>query len=116
VISALKLRRPDARGIILTGYGNIATAVNAVKLGAVDYLESPPMPTTSWRLCWRMRTDALSRRKIQCRLTACAGAHSAHLRIVRTQCLGNRAAAHMHRARCSGFWRKELRVSQPTSS
>ena len=41
VISALKHRRPDARGIILTGYGNIATAVNAVKLGAVDYLAKP---------------------------------------------------------------------------
>src|SRR5437764_4001939 len=38
VISALKRRRPDARAIVLTGYGNIATAVNAVKLGAVDYL------------------------------------------------------------------------------
>ena len=32
---------PDARGIVLTGYGNIATAVNAVKLGAVDYLAKP---------------------------------------------------------------------------
>jgi len=41
LISALKRRRPDARGIILTGYGNIATAVNAVKLGAVDYLAKP---------------------------------------------------------------------------
>jgi two-component system response regulator RegA len=41
VISALKRRRPDARAIILTGYGNIATAVNAVKLGAVDYLSKP---------------------------------------------------------------------------
>src|SRR5471032_1409913 len=41
VISALKRRRPDARGIILTGYGNIATAVNAVKLGAVYYLAKP---------------------------------------------------------------------------
>jgi two-component system response regulator RegA len=41
VISALKKRRPDARAIILTGYGNIATAVNAVKLGAVDYLSKP---------------------------------------------------------------------------
>ena len=41
VISALKRRRPDARGIILTGYGNIATAVTAVKLGAVDYLSKP---------------------------------------------------------------------------
>jgi two-component system, response regulator RegA len=41
VISALKRRRPDARGIVLTGYGNIATAVTAVKLGAVDYLSKP---------------------------------------------------------------------------
>ena len=41
VISALKRRRPDARAIILTGYGNIATAVIAVKLGAVDYLSKP---------------------------------------------------------------------------
>ncbi len=41
VISALKQRRPEARGIVLTGYGNIATAVNAVKLGAVDYLSNP---------------------------------------------------------------------------
>ncbi|MFX7844818.1 response regulator, partial [Acinetobacter baumannii] len=41
VISALKTARPDARGVILTGYGNIATAVNAVKLGAVDYLAKP---------------------------------------------------------------------------
>ena len=41
VISALKRNRPEARAIILTGYGNIATAVNAVKLGAVDYLAKP---------------------------------------------------------------------------
>ena len=41
VIAALKRRRPEARGVILTGYGNIATAVNAIKLGAVDYLAKP---------------------------------------------------------------------------
>ncbi|HEY8581065.1 MAG TPA: ActR/PrrA/RegA family redox response regulator transcription factor [Beijerinckiaceae bacterium] len=41
VISKLKERRPDARGVILTGYGNIATAVTAVKLGAFDYLAKP---------------------------------------------------------------------------
>ena len=41
VISAMKKRRPEARAIILTGYGNIATAVNAVKLGAVNYLAKP---------------------------------------------------------------------------
>jgi two-component system response regulator RegA len=41
VISRLKSKRPDARGIILTGYGNIATAVTAVKLGAFDYMAKP---------------------------------------------------------------------------
>ena len=41
VVSALKRQRPDARAIVLTGYGNIATAVTAVKLGAVDYLAKP---------------------------------------------------------------------------
>ncbi|MGE5158198.1 MAG: ActR/PrrA/RegA family redox response regulator transcription factor [Gemmatimonas sp.] len=41
VVSALKRKRPDARVIVLTGYGNIATAVTAVKMGAVDYLAKP---------------------------------------------------------------------------
>jgi two-component system response regulator RegA len=41
VMRALKASRPDARGVILTGYGAIATAVTAVKLGAFDYLAKP---------------------------------------------------------------------------
>ncbi len=41
VIEAIRSRREDTRAIILTGYGNIATAVTAVKLGAVDYLSKP---------------------------------------------------------------------------
>ncbi len=41
VVEALHKKRPDARAVVLTGYGNIATAVTAVKLGAVDYLSKP---------------------------------------------------------------------------
>jgi two-component system, response regulator RegA len=41
VIAALKDVRPEARAVVLTGYGNIATAVTAVKIGAVDYLAKP---------------------------------------------------------------------------
>ncbi|MDO1584679.1 ActR/PrrA/RegA family redox response regulator transcription factor [Rhizobium oryzicola] len=41
VIEAIRERREDTRVIVLTGYGNIATAVTAVKLGAVDYLSKP---------------------------------------------------------------------------
>jgi two-component system, response regulator RegA len=41
VIELVRRRRPDSRMVVLTGYGNIATAVTAVKLGAVDYLAKP---------------------------------------------------------------------------
>jgi two-component system response regulator RegA len=41
VVSALRKARPGARIIMLTGYGNIATAVAAVKAGAIDYLPKP---------------------------------------------------------------------------
>ncbi|MEM7299928.1 MAG: ActR/PrrA/RegA family redox response regulator transcription factor [Pseudomonadota bacterium] len=41
VVEAIRTSKPDARAIILTGYGNIATAVTAVKLGAIDYLAKP---------------------------------------------------------------------------
>jgi two-component system, response regulator RegA len=41
IIEAIREKRPDAKIIVLTGYGNIATAVTAVKLGAVDYLAKP---------------------------------------------------------------------------
>ncbi|MGY6634823.1 MAG: ActR/PrrA/RegA family redox response regulator transcription factor [Alkalilacustris sp.] len=41
VVEALRARRPDCRIVVLTGYGAIATAVAAVKVGAVDYLSKP---------------------------------------------------------------------------
>ncbi len=41
VVQTLRESREDARIIVLTGYGNIATAVAAVKIGATDYLTKP---------------------------------------------------------------------------
>jgi two-component system response regulator RegA len=41
VVEEIRNRRPDAKVVMLTGYGNIATAVAAVKAGAVDYLSKP---------------------------------------------------------------------------
>ena len=40
-VEAVRQARPEARVVMLTGYGNIATAVAAVKAGAVDYLQKP---------------------------------------------------------------------------
>ena len=41
VVTALRGARPSSRIVMLTGYGNIATAVAAVKAGAIDYLPKP---------------------------------------------------------------------------
>jgi two-component system, response regulator RegA len=41
IIEALSKARQDTKVVVLTGYGNIATAVTAVKLGAMDYLSKP---------------------------------------------------------------------------
>lgn len=41
VVEAIRMRRPESRVVILTGYGAIATAVAAVKIGATDYLAKP---------------------------------------------------------------------------
>lgn len=41
VVEAIREKRPDSRVVVLTGYGAIATAVAAVKIGATDYLSKP---------------------------------------------------------------------------
>lgn len=41
VVETLRECRPDCRIVVLTGYGAIATAVAAVKIGAIDYLSKP---------------------------------------------------------------------------
>ena len=41
VVEVLRERRPNCRIVVLTGYGAIATAVAAVKIGATDYLSKP---------------------------------------------------------------------------
>ncbi|MBY6049329.1 ActR/PrrA/RegA family redox response regulator transcription factor [Vannielia litorea] len=41
VVETIREKRPDAKVVVLTGYGAIATAVAAVKIGATDYLSKP---------------------------------------------------------------------------
>jgi len=41
VVENIRAKRPDSRIVVLTGYGAIATAVTAVKIGATDYLSKP---------------------------------------------------------------------------
>ncbi len=41
VVEVIRTHRPDSKVVVLTGYGAIATAVAAVKIGATDYLSKP---------------------------------------------------------------------------
>ena len=41
VVEALEQRDPEARALILTGYGDIPTAVAAARIGAIDYIAKP---------------------------------------------------------------------------
>ena len=44
LVAELRAFNPEVRIVMLTGYGNLATAVAAVKAGAVDYLAKPADP------------------------------------------------------------------------
>ena len=41
LVKLIKKINPNTRSLLLTGYGNIATAVAAIKFGAVDYITKP---------------------------------------------------------------------------
>ena len=94
VVEAIREKRDDARAIILTGYGNIATAVTAVKLGAIDYLSKPADADDIFAALTRTSRRARgTARKPDVGRSRALGAHPARLRNVRPQCLGNRAPA-----------------------
>ena len=40
-VESIRKKNPGSKIIVLTGYGAIATAVAAVKIGAIDYLSKP---------------------------------------------------------------------------
>ena len=41
VIKEIRKNKKDSRIVMLTGYGNIPTAVEAIKAGAIDYIPKP---------------------------------------------------------------------------
>ena len=41
LVKEIQKASPETKSLLLTGYGNIATAVAAIKSGAIDYLPKP---------------------------------------------------------------------------
>ena len=105
IISAMKKRRPEARAIILTGYGNIANAVNAVKLGAVDYLAKPVDEDDVAAALLALDNKKIEPPENRCRPPGFAGSISSAF----MNCAGAifrkpRAASTCIAARCSASW------------
>ena len=73
VIDKLHETRPDCKMVMLTGYGNLATAVSAVKRGAVDYLAKPADADDVCKALWLIKAKPLNRLKTLCPQTVCAG-------------------------------------------
>ena len=83
LIKLINTISPETRSLLLTGYGNIATAVAAIKSGAVDYLPKPaeinqiydalisskdtlPPPPSNIMTADRVRWEHIQRVFIQC--------------------------------------------------
>jgi len=57
VVDAIVAAAPQARAVILTGYGSLPTAVQAVKQGAINYLAKPTTITKLERALWTDEPD-----------------------------------------------------------
>ena len=68
VVPVIREADPNSRIVILTGYGNIATAVAAVKAGAVDYLAKPADADQVAAALLTQGADLPHPQKTQCRL------------------------------------------------
>ena len=64
LLQILRVKRPELPIIIITGYPSIRTAVNAIKLGAFDFIPKPFTPNELRGLVWR----ALERQMLFTRL------------------------------------------------
>ena len=83
LIKKIQKKNPSTKSLLLTGYGNIATAVAAIKSGAIDYLPKPaeveqiydaltnskeilPPPPENPMTADRMRWEHIQRVFVQC--------------------------------------------------
>lgn len=102
VVTALKKLDPSTAIVVLTGYGSIATALEAVRLGATHYLTKP---TDADRILAAFELGLASRpRVLPVRAPSLARVEWEHLQRVLTDCEGNVSEA----ARALGMHRRSL--------
>ena len=67
LVGPLRQARPDIRIVVLTGYASIATAVEAIKLGACHYLAKPANTDDIEAAFARRRSGSIASRTTSCR-------------------------------------------------
>lgn len=94
VLRKLRETRPDIRVIIMTAYGTIESAVEAMKLGAADFIQKPFVPAEIRELVSRV----IDREKLDERK---ASDYASHLELSK-RCIGDihfdAAIEHLHKA------------------
>ena len=94
-------RSPNARVVVLTGYGSIATAVEAVRRGAVEYLQKP---VDAGRIVAALRGTSEERSREEAAAPSLARVEWEHLQRVLSDCGGNISEA----SRRLGIHRRSL--------
>jgi DNA-binding NtrC family response regulator len=94
VLARLRRLRPDIKVIIITAHGTIESAVDAMKLGVVDFIQKPFAPAEIRELCRRvLDRDVLTVEK--------AHDYESHIELAK-KCMGERkfdaAAEHVRQA------------------
>jgi two-component system response regulator RegA len=101
VIRRLRAARPGLRIVMLTGYGSIATALEAVRLGAADYVTKP---ADADEILARVRAEDMALVAPPAEAPSLARAEWEHLQRVLSDCDGNISRA----ARALGIDRRSL--------
>jgi two-component system response regulator RegA len=106
VVRDLKQIDPTTKIVVLTGYGSIATALDAVRLGATHYMSKPADVDDILAAFERDETAPLSPPKSEFPAPSLARAEWEHINRVLSDCGGNISEA----ARRLGMHRRSLQL------
>jgi two-component system response regulator RegA len=106
LVRELKSIDPGTKVVVLTGYGSIATALDAVRLGATHYLSKPADADEILAAFARDQTAPLTPRDGDFPAPTLARAEWEHINRVLSDCGGNISAA----ARRLGMHRRSLQL------
>jgi two-component system response regulator RegA len=104
VVRGLREIDPTTRIVVLTGYGSIATAVEAMRLGAVHYVAKPADADDLLAAFARAETSAAAVPTADAAVPSLARVEWEHIQRVLTDCGGNVSQA----ARLLGLHRRSL--------